>query len=67
MEQVNQGHLYGKFREAPISDTINLAHLKRIRNKSGEIAMLIGTPEMCETLEFMDEAFEIEVPSKMIY
>ena len=62
-----QGHLFGKFRVKEPVETINLTHLKRIRNKNNEIAMLIGTRETCEGLEHLENNFEIEVPSRMIY
>ena len=61
------GHLYGKFRSKSNTETINLTHLKRIRNKNNEIAMVVGTSETCDGLEHLENSFEIEVPSRMIY
>jgi len=60
-------HLFGKFRVKNPVSTINLSHLKRIRNKNNEISMLVGTQDTCVGLEHMENSFEIEVPSRMIY
>lgn len=56
------------YRQVEIGETINLTHMKRIRNQNGVIHMLVGTKQQVSSmLSEEQEWIDVQVPSRMLY